>query len=129
METSVIFLAILAAFAPEVFSQFEVLPEFNVEKDRITVSGFSSGASFATQFHVAFSSRIGGCGTWAGVPYLCTPQAFSACQYFPSVIDVDALVADTHEMFANGSIDDPANMADDRIYAFTGTRDMVARWL
>ena len=73
--------------------------------------------------------RIGGCGTWAGVPYLCTPQAFSACQYFPSVIDVDALVADTHEMFANGSIDDPANMADDRIYAFTGTRDMVARWL
>ena len=38
---------------------------------------------------------------------------------------MDALVADTYEMFDNGSIDDPANMADDRIYAFTGTKDTV----
>ena len=49
MKSCVIFLVI---FAQEVYSQYEVLPEFNVDKDHITVSGFSSGASFATQVSV-----------------------------------------------------------------------------
>ena len=43
----------------------------------------------------------------------------------PCYYSVDALVADTYEMFANGGIDDPANMADDRVYAFTGTKDTI----
>ena len=50
-------LAILATFAPSnVGSRFEgidALPEFNIDKDHITVSGFSSGASFATQVSLA----------------------------------------------------------------------------
>ena len=41
------------------------------------------------------------------------------------LFSVDALVEDTYEMFHNGSIDDPSNMADDRVYAFTGTKDTV----
>ena len=49
MKPSSFALAFLATMAPAVYSQFEVLPEFNVDTERITVSGFSSGASFATQ--------------------------------------------------------------------------------
>ena len=51
-------IAILAALAPtRVYSRFEALPEFNIDRDQITVSGFSSGASFATQVCLArFSS-------------------------------------------------------------------------
>ena len=49
MKTS-LGLAILASLAPiRVYSWFEALPAFNIDKDHITVSGFSSGASFATQ--------------------------------------------------------------------------------
>jgi hypothetical protein len=34
------------------------LETFNVDPASITVSGLSSGAAFATQFHVAFSKKV-----------------------------------------------------------------------
>jgi poly(3-hydroxybutyrate) depolymerase len=36
-----------------------------------TVSGLSSGAFFASQYHVAFSSEVAGAGIVAGGPYYC----------------------------------------------------------
>jgi len=40
-----------------------------VDKTQISVSGLSSGAFFAVQFHVAFSSTIMGAGIVAGGAY------------------------------------------------------------
>ena len=48
--------------------QFVWLPlgHYNVDKDQISVSGLSSGAYFAVQFHVSFSKTIMGAGIVAG---------------------------------------------------------------
>ena len=40
----------------------------------ITVSGISSGAFFAHQFHIAFSSLVKGAGIVAGGPFGCAAQ-------------------------------------------------------
>lgn len=39
---------------------------YNVDRDQISVSGLSSGAYFAVQFHVSFSKTIMGAGVVAG---------------------------------------------------------------
>lgn len=46
--------------------QFHISEQYNVDPSSITVSGFSSGAFMATQFHFAHSSEIGGAGIIAG---------------------------------------------------------------
>src|SRR6187549_1547401 len=43
----------------------------NLGRATVTVSGLSSGAFFAHQFHVAFSSLVKGAGIVAGGPYGC----------------------------------------------------------
>jgi poly(3-hydroxybutyrate) depolymerase len=43
----------------------------------ITVSGISSGAFFAHQFHIAYSSLVKGAGIVAGGPYACADDADS----------------------------------------------------
>lgn len=47
---------------------------YNVDRDQISVSGLSSGAYFAVQFHVSFSKMIMGAGVVAGgnLPWLCS---------------------------------------------------------
>ena len=40
--------------------------QYNVDKSQISVSGISSGAAFATQIHVIYSSHIMGIGMVAG---------------------------------------------------------------
>jgi predicted peptidase len=42
------------------------LGTYNIDRSKISVSGISSGAYFAVQFHVAFSSNIMGVGVFAG---------------------------------------------------------------
>ena len=43
---------------------------YNVERDKISVSGFSSGGFFSTQLHVAHSAIIMGAGIIAGGTYV-----------------------------------------------------------
>ncbi len=54
-----------AAFAAD------ALPSFDVNAERTSVSGLSSGAYMAGQFHVAFSGTVIGAGIVAGGPYGC----------------------------------------------------------
>ena len=42
-----------------------------LDPSSISVSGFSSGADFAIQFHIAFSQRVVGAAAFAGQPYHC----------------------------------------------------------
>ncbi|XP_059149036.1 poly(3-hydroxybutyrate) depolymerase-like [Physella acuta] len=101
------------------------LPTLKVDKSAISVSGISSGAVMAVQFHVAFSSEIMGAGVIAGAPFLCQPQA--ACMTTPSLlsaVEFHGLTASAR-MFLN--IDSTFNMAKDKIWIFAGTHDNVVK--
>ncbi len=52
------------------------LPKLNINASAISISGLSSGADFAVQFQVAFSSLISGVGVFAGQPYHCAVHWF-----------------------------------------------------
>ncbi len=52
------------------------LPSLNIDRDFISVSGYSGGAFFAPQFHTAFSANISGSASWSGFPNLCMVKCF-----------------------------------------------------
>lgn len=129
-----------------------------LDASAITVSGISSGAFFAHQFHVAYSGLVKGAGLVAGGPYGCadnadsiTPPnpfevalvprrvvaALAVCTRFstddfkrdgwqfpakPNARDSRATATREH---AAGKIDDPANLADSRVWIFHGHVDDV----
>src|SRR4051812_16984075 len=49
-------------------------PFVKLDSSEVTVSGISSGAFFAHQFHVAYSGLVKGAGLVAGGPYACAEQ-------------------------------------------------------
>ena len=74
------FLAVLAALAALTTGgarAAEPLASYTVEVDQTSVSGVSSGAYMAGQFHIAFSDRVTGAGLIAGGPYFCAEASVS----------------------------------------------------
>ena len=61
----------LLASAAQHATAGEPLPSLNVDLTQTTVSGLSSGAYMAGQFHIAFSAEVTGAGIVAGGPYGC----------------------------------------------------------
>jgi poly(3-hydroxybutyrate) depolymerase len=116
----------------------------------VTVSGLSSGGFFAHQFHVAFSRSVAGTAILAGGPYGCVEvidnpvwpfrkmdrasAAVVACTHYlgsrfwgirpnpPRADDVRRLIDAARQA---GDIDDPAHLADDRVWLFRGELDEV----
>jgi poly(3-hydroxybutyrate) depolymerase len=95
-----------------------------------TVSGLSSGAYMAVQFHVAHSARIKGAGAVAGGPYYCAQgslwTAYYNCMTPGSVLRLPAIAtlrAETENLAKGGRIDPTANLASGRAWLFTGSRD------
>lgn len=104
------------------------LPSFVVDLAESSVSGLSSGAYMAGQFHVAFSGSLKGAAIIAGGPYGCArrqlPLALSQCmQTGFGAPDPAALLALAEDLEQQGRIDPLANLADDRVYIFSGTED------
>ncbi len=118
----------------------------------VTVSGISSGGFFAHQFHVAFSSLVEGAGIIAGGPYACAEQipwalgfnplarvtvALGVCTryargmldpfdlWLPDAPDAEEAIAAVRAEHAADRIDDPANLADDRVWLFQGGADGI----
>lgn len=52
------------------------LPRLRIDPAEISISGLSSGADFASQFQVAYSSLLRGSGIFAGQAYRCAVTAF-----------------------------------------------------
>lgn len=131
MRASRIWLTIAAAvpfLAAQHASAADALPRLNVDLTQTTVSGLSSGAYMAGQFHVAFSSEVKGAGIVAGGPYGCAEGrlevALQRCmQTGMGEPDPEALYAAAIAMARSGSIDPLTNLADDRVYVFSGTAD------
>jgi poly(3-hydroxybutyrate) depolymerase len=105
------------------------LPALEAERTA-TVSGLSSGASMAVQYHVAHSARVKGAGALAGAPYYCAQGDLWTAWYncmtpgrlrpLPSLA---TLRSATDALASRGRIDPTANLASARAWLFTGSAD------
>ncbi len=119
-------------------AQAQPLPALDIDESAVTVSGLSSGAFMAVQLHVAYSSVFSGAGVVAGGPFACASGTFwprlmtatTICMDlegdfvpFQGPPDVDASAKATAAAHERDAIDDPGNLADDRVYLFSGSED------
>jgi poly(3-hydroxybutyrate) depolymerase len=101
------------------------LPQLNVDKTQITVSGLSSGGFMANQLGYAYSATFMGVGVFAGGPYNCAAHNnYTACMYNASIssAQLSTLQSDINS-WSGTSIDAKANVANQKIYMFVGTSD------
>ncbi|WP_134682262.1 extracellular catalytic domain type 2 short-chain-length polyhydroxyalkanoate depolymerase [Paracoccus ravus] len=130
------------------------LPALTLEP-QVTVSGLSSGAFMTVQLQTAFSARISGVGVVSGGPFDCAGgyvynpffdpkdmrigQAVAIClnptetlpylPLLPFVTDYieNQTLARIRILESRGSIDPAAEIKDDRIYMFLGSKDTIVR--
>jgi hypothetical protein len=124
-------------------SKVAQLGSYKVKRGQSSVSGLSSGAFMTVQLHLAHSASFCGAGVIAGGPFRCA-ESFPGGALIASDANVQSalficmnpLIPQTGpdaahlanlaiQTAAAGEIDDVANLADDRIYIFTGSEDRV----
>ena len=92
-----------------------------------TVSGLSSGAFMAVQYHVAHSSSVIGAGIVSGGPYYCALNnyfvATSSCMQNPNLINNLILETDTIAFASTKLIDPVSNLANSNILIWHGLND------
>lgn len=104
---------------------------YNVNPDKISMSGISAGAFFANQMHVAYSQTLtGGVAMIAGGIYNCSNAnvntALNVCMKGtnpPSA--VDQTVADIKTLSKNNKVDAVENIAKAKIFLMSGKFDDV----
>lgn len=123
-----------------------------LDPTQVTLSGISSGGFFAHQFHVAYSGLVNGAAVMAGGPYACAEHVPVTLTFNPFASIITALGVCTHGARATfdpwglwlpdrpsaqdsvttttaehaaGRIDDPANLADDRVWLLAGRQDGI----
>ncbi|WP_408096271.1 depolymerase [Peredibacter sp. HCB2-198] len=105
-----------------------LFPLTTFASSKITVSGISSGAYMAQQFHTAYSSEVSGVGIVAGGPYYCAGGqamlAMGRCMKtnMGSPIAEQSVYA-SKILAMNGLIDPVQNIASSRVYIFSGRND------
>ena len=132
-----------ASVQAEELSLHELKDRLQIDRDSLSVSGISSGAFMAQQFHVAHSSKVMGLGAVAGGPYGCSEGSYFASFFdltglyaalyicsatnplglFNGPPDVDQSIAITREEAEAGRIDDPQNLRTARVWLFAGAND------
>jgi poly(3-hydroxybutyrate) depolymerase len=107
----------------------ESLRRFNIDITSTTVSGLSSGAFMAQQFHVAESDIVNGVAIIAGGPFYCAKgsMTFALDKCMQPNIDggpsADESLKAAKEAESKGLLPALANIENDRVYIFTGTKD------
>lgn len=107
-----------------------LLPLTTFATSKISVSGISSGAYMAQQFHTAYSSEVSGVGIVAGGPYYCAGGqamlAMNRCMNtkMGSPIAEQSVYA-SKILAMNGLIDSVGNIANSRVYVFSGRNDQT----
>jgi len=121
-----------------------IAASLTLERTQITVSGISSGAYMAQQFHVAHSSHVAGAGLVAGGPYACASGSYppytwmdvtglyaatSRCSntnpwwFYGGPPDLEVSLEATRREADRGGVDDPAGMREDRVWLLSGGED------
>ena len=143
-----LFFLALIHVAGSSFAKAEPLPALGADISQTTVSGLSSGAYMAGQFHIAYSNTVKGSAIIAGGPYSCarTPgselnpfwfqhvlawnltRAWNSCMddgwwFYSSVPSAYFLYDYATALSDDGKIDPIGNLADDKIYLFTSDED------
>jgi poly(3-hydroxybutyrate) depolymerase len=106
----------------------DALPSFSVDLSQTSVSGLSSGAYMAGQFHVAFSGSLVGAAIVAGGPYACAENQLSVAlnrcmQTSLGTPDPAHLLEVARSFAAEDRIDPLDGLSGDRVYVFSGTAD------
>ncbi|XP_041441948.1 uncharacterized protein LOC121401407 [Xenopus laevis] len=95
----------------------------------ISVSGLSSGAYMANQFHVSHSGKVIGAAMFAGGPFYCalgnSLTATGTCMKYPSSISVLSLKSFTQAYANTGQIDPVSSLARSKVFIFSGSLDSV----
>jgi Esterase PHB depolymerase len=98
------------------------LLSYNIDPKQVSVSGLSSGGFFAAQLGIGFSSVFRGVGIFAGGTYDCAGQTnYTGCMY-DATPGITQSIANMRS-WSGTRIDDIGNIANQRIYLFTGTND------
>ena len=100
----------------------------NIDAERITVSGISSGAHMAHQLHISYSDIFSGAALLSGGPFGCADDslltAMSRCmEKTEDPIPIAELLAEIDAAEKQGKVADTANLANDRVWMFHGTKD------
>ena len=106
------------------------LPRLKIEKERITVSGISSGGFFANQMQVAFSSTIRGSAIVAGGVYGCSlgnEKRVSLCMQKAEEVELAEIFQKTKEQEISGLIDSTENLKKAKVFLFFGEKDPVKK--
>lgn len=105
------------------------IPKLNADPHSITVSGISSGAFMAVQLGVAYSSQIKGVAAIAGGIYGCAEgqadKATTICMKNPAELAPETYVNLVHGNFERSLIDDPKNLAQQRVFILSGSEDKI----
>jgi poly(3-hydroxybutyrate) depolymerase len=142
LRLTVLTAALLALGTPATARSAEPLPALGVDAAQTSVSGISSGAYMAGQFHVAFSTTVVGVGVVAGGPWGCASngsgdtlllggfdnatRAFTGCMKVTGGEPNGAALAGAAADFAaRRRIDPLSGLAGDRVYLFHGESDSV----
>jgi poly(3-hydroxybutyrate) depolymerase len=124
---SLLFLLTLLASAPALAAGR--LPELGVDRTETSVSGLSSGAFMAVQFHLAHASIVRGVGVFAGGPWACSQgsseRATGECMQGSP--DPAPLVKAARKAAAAGRIDPIEALARSRVWLFSGYNDGTVR--
>lgn len=118
-------IAVAAALMAACAVQAQALPQLNVDKSRISVSGLSAGGFMANQLGWAHSSTFMGVGVFAGGPYTCARQSnYTSCMYNALISSgMQSGMQANINNWSGTSIDAKANVAQQKIYLFVGTSD------
>jgi len=108
------------------------LSGYNVFMNTTSVGGLSSGAYFAVQMQVAFSSFIMGAAIFAGGPYHCAEgnenTALTTCMSaLPTPPNPSTYVTVTKNRATQGVIDSTDGMAKQKVYLYSGTQDTTVK--
>ncbi len=101
------------------------LPSYNTDISETSVSGISSGGYMALQFAVANSNIVSGIGVFAGGPYRCAADGVSTAlgSCMQGQPDHLASIAETEEAANSGLIAPLSNIANQRVWLFSGYND------
>ncbi|MBB3167695.1 extracellular catalytic domain type 2 short-chain-length polyhydroxyalkanoate depolymerase [Simiduia aestuariiviva] len=126
------FANLLAAIAtlslPAVAAQ---LPALNIDQNKTTLSGISSGGYMAQQLHTAYADKFMAVAILAGGPFYCAENniglALRRCMK-PTALDMpdkNRLVWLTEEFAKQDKIAPTSAMTQDRVWIFSSPRDTV----
>ncbi|CAL8109987.1 unnamed protein product [Orchesella dallaii] len=107
------------------------LRQHDVFPDWVTLSGFSSGGTFAQQLQISYSSLFSGLAQFNHAYYRCGPGNGSEAAYDnacttagtnPAPYDPDLALADIRRYERGGLIENTRNLRNKKLYVYAGSR-------